>query len=114
MANSYDNVCIDFVQHKFHLELINFFEHIKKSYPNEQTRANNLSEKFKLFIEKSLMNIDVLDELTENLSKAQSLVVVAMACSDLMEIDIKTINNYLWVLEDLLINAQKIIANNNP
>lgn len=114
MANVNVNTSADFAQSKFHLELINFFEHIKKSYPNEQTRVNNLSEKFKLFIEHSLMNIDVLDGLTESLSKVQSLVIVAMACSDLTELDTQTINNYLWVLEDLLTNAQKIIANKNP
>ena len=109
-----NNPCADFAQSKFHLEFFNFLEHVKQTYPSELNRVNNLNEKFKLFIEHSLMNIDVLDELTENLSKARSLVIVAMTCSDLTEIDTKTINNYLWVLEDLLTNAQKIIANNNP
>lgn len=113
MANEDVNTSVNFAQYKFHLELSSFLDHIKKNYPNEQTRVNNLSENFKLFIKNNLVSIDVIDELNESLAKAQSLIVVAMACSDLTELDSKTINNYLWVLEDLLTKAQKTIVNKN-
>jgi hypothetical protein len=114
MAINNISPCANFAQHKFHLEFSNFLEHVKETYPSELNQVNNLSEKFKLFIDHSLMSIDVIDELNESLAKAQSLVAVAMACSDLTELDTKTINNYLWVLEDLLTNAQKVITHKNP
>ena len=114
MANNHDKLCVNFAQHKFHLELSSFLEHIKQTYPSELNRVSSLGEKFKLFLDHSLMNIDVLDELNESLAKAQSLVVVAMACHDITEFDTKTIGNYLWVLEDLLNNIQKAIAHKIP
>jgi hypothetical protein len=112
MANANNNPCADFAQSKFHLELSNFFEHIKKAYPNEQERVNDLTEKFKLFTDKSLIDIDTLDALNENLAKARSLAVVALSYVDFAELDAKTINDYLWTLDDLVSNAQNIIAQN--
>ena len=105
-----NNPCADFAQSKFHLELSSFFEHIKKSYPSEQEHVEDLTEKFKLFIDKSLINIDTIDALSENLAKAKALGVVALSYVDFAELDAKTINDYLWTLDDLITNAQNIIA----
>ena len=115
MANANNNPCANFAQSKFHLELSIFLDHIKKTYPSEQERINDLTVKLSIFENhRDLISLDDLDNLNENLAKAKALSVVALSEGNFAELDTKTIGDYLWALEDLLTNAQKVIVQKNP
>jgi hypothetical protein len=109
-----NSLSADFAQSKFHLELSNFLEHVKKNYPNEQERATALTDKLlSMDNYKHVIDIDAIDILNENLHKARALSVVAMSCRDFSELEGQTINDFLWVLDDLLEAAQKAVRQSN-